>query len=42
LSKAETSTRFLYEKVYCARGEMENRIFRLDSSHAPSTLGGPE
>ena len=26
LSKAETSTRFLYEKVYCARGEMENRI----------------
>src|SRR5271168_1777429 len=26
LNKAETSTRFLYEKVYCARGEMENRI----------------
>ena len=26
LSKAETSARFLYEKVYCARGEMENRI----------------
>jgi len=26
LSKAETSGRFLYEKVYCARGDMENRI----------------
>ena len=26
LSKAETSARFLYEEVYCARGEMENRI----------------
>jgi hypothetical protein len=26
LSKAETNGRFLYEKVYCARGEMENRI----------------
>jgi hypothetical protein len=26
LSKAETSARFLYEKVYCPRGEMENRI----------------
>ena len=26
LSKAETNARFLYEKVYCARGEMENRI----------------
>ena len=26
LSKAETNSRFLYEKVYCARGEMENRI----------------
>ena len=26
LNKAETSARFLYEKVYCARGEMENRI----------------
>ena len=26
LIKAETNARFLYEKVYCARGEMENRI----------------
>ncbi len=26
LNKAETSARFLYEKVYCARGEMEIRI----------------
>ena len=26
LSKAETNGRFLYEKVYCARGDMENRI----------------
>ena len=26
LRKAETQGRFLYEKVYCARGEMENRI----------------
>ena len=26
LNKAETTARFLYEKVYCARGEMENRI----------------
>ena len=26
LRKAETNGRFLYEKVYCARGEMENRI----------------
>ena len=26
LSKAETHGRFLYEKVYCARGDMENRI----------------
>ena len=26
LSTAETSARHLYEKVYCARGEMENRI----------------
>src|SRR5271166_2660302 len=26
LKKAETNARFLYEKVYCARGEMENRI----------------
>ena len=26
MNKAETSARFLYEKVYCARGEMENRI----------------
>ncbi len=26
LKKAETKGRFLYEKVYCARGEMENRI----------------
>ena len=26
LKKAETNGRFLYEKVYCARGEMENRI----------------
>jgi hypothetical protein len=26
LSQAETNGRFLYEKVYCARGEMENRI----------------
>lgn len=26
LSRAETETRHLYEKVYCARGEMENRI----------------
>ena len=26
LSKVETNDRFLYEKVYCARGEMENRI----------------
>jgi DDE family transposase len=25
LRKAETNGRFLYEKVYCARGEMENR-----------------
>jgi hypothetical protein len=26
LSPAETAARYLYEKVYCARGEMENRI----------------
>jgi Transposase DDE domain group 1 len=26
LKKAEVKARFLYEKVYCARGEMENRI----------------
>ncbi len=26
LSKAESNGRFLYEKVYCARGDMENRI----------------
>ena len=26
LSRAETNGRFLYEKVYCARGDMENRI----------------
>jgi hypothetical protein len=26
LNTAETTARFLYEKVYCARGEMENRI----------------
>jgi hypothetical protein len=26
LKKAETNGRFLYKKVYCARGEMENRI----------------
>jgi hypothetical protein len=26
LTKAGTNGRFLYEKVYCARGEMENRI----------------
>ncbi len=26
LSKAETNGGFLYEKVYCARGDMENRI----------------
>jgi len=26
LKKAETGARLLYEKVYCARGEMENRI----------------
>ena len=26
LRKAEANGRFLYEKVYCARGEMENRI----------------
>jgi len=26
LTKAEANGRFLYEKVYCARGEMENRI----------------
>jgi len=26
LKKAETNGRFLYEKIYCARGEMENRI----------------
>jgi hypothetical protein len=26
LSKAKTNGRFLYEKVYCARGDMENRI----------------
>jgi hypothetical protein len=26
LARAETKARYLYEKVYCARGEMENRI----------------
>ncbi len=26
LRKAGTNDRFLYEKVYCVRGEMENRI----------------
>ncbi len=26
LSEAETNGRFLYEKIYCARGDMENRI----------------
>ena len=26
LTKAEAGPRFLYERIYCARGEMENRI----------------
>ena len=26
LTRAECKTRYLYEKVYCARGDMENRI----------------
>ena len=26
LGKAETGARFLYEEIYCARGDMENRI----------------
>ena len=26
LTRAECKTRYLYEKLYCARGEMENRI----------------
>ena len=26
LSRKETEARYLYEKIYCARGEMENRI----------------
>ena len=26
LGKAEAGARFLYEEVYCARGDMENRI----------------
>jgi hypothetical protein len=26
LKKAETNGRFLYEKIYCARGDMENRL----------------
>lgn len=26
LSRTETEARYLYEKIYCARGEMENRI----------------
>ena len=26
LTKTEVSARFLYERIYCARGEMENRI----------------
>lgn len=26
LTKAEAAGRFLYERIYCARGEMENRI----------------
>jgi hypothetical protein len=26
LTRAECKARYLYEKVYCARGDMENRI----------------
>ena len=37
LSKAETSTRFLYEKVYCARGEM-----RTGSRNAKATCSPTE
>src|SRR5208282_2577308 len=29
--QAETNGRFLYEKVYCARGDMENRIKECQS-----------
>jgi hypothetical protein len=31
LSRAEHQARHLYEKLYCARGEMENRIKSLPS-----------
>jgi hypothetical protein len=31
LRKGETNGRFLYEKVYCARGDMENRIKECQS-----------
>jgi hypothetical protein len=31
LGKGETNGRVLYEKVYCARGEMENRIKECQS-----------
>ena len=43
LNKAETSARFLYEKVYCARGEMENRIKECQGdlfAHRTSTATG--
>ena len=35
LSRAETNGRFLYEKVYCARGDMESK-----RSSRPTALGG--
>ena len=35
LSQAETNGRFLYEKVYCARGDMENRIKECQGDCSP-------
>jgi Transposase DDE domain group 1 len=36
LRKAGTSGRFLYEKVYCARGKMENRIKEWQATCSPT------
>jgi hypothetical protein len=36
LSRAEHQGRHLYEKVYCARGEMENRIKECHSTCSPT------
>ncbi len=42
LSQAEANGRFLYEKVYCARGDMENRIKECEARPVRRpNLGGP-